>query len=371
MHRIVLAYSGGLVTSAAIAWLAQQRGAEVVTVTLDVGQERELAAVRERALALGAVRAHVIDAREEFVRDFVLPSLQAGVLDSAGHPLVVALARPLIARRLVEVARMESASAVAHGGVPGAAGETALHETIRSLDPNLEIIAPAREWAMSEQELIAFARERNVHVPQTEGYRTDASLWGRLLSPIGSSGVPEEAFTLTRPPADCREDGAVVDIDFVAGLPVRANGVEMSMMEMIESLETIAGAHGVGRTAVDGGVIEAPAAVVLHAAHRALESSVIGADLAAMKAELARVYAATATGGRWFSDLREAIGAFTGVLQPRVTGSVRITLARGQCHVTACTSAHEARGGRASDPRTFGPSDPRTLGPSDPPKAVA
>ena len=376
MHRIVLAYSGDLVTSAAIAWLAQQRGAEVVTVTLDVGQQRELAAVRERALALGAVRAHVIDAREEFVRDFVLPSLQAGVLDTAGHPLVVALARPLIARRLVEVARMESASAVAHGGVPGADGETALHEAIRSLDPNLEVIAPAREWAMSEQELIAFARERNIHVPQTEGYRTDASLWGRFVSPLGSSGVPEDAFTLTRPPADCREDGAIVDIDFVAGQPVRANGVEMSMMEMIESLETIAGAHGVGRTAVDGGVIEAPAVVVLHAAHRALESFVIGADLAAMKAELARVYSATVTGGRWFSDLREAIAAFVGVVQPRVTGSVRVTLARGECHVTACSSPQGPTVQGSDGPKVPGfdgpgPSDPRTLGPSDPPKAVA
>jgi argininosuccinate synthase len=379
MNRIVLAYSGGLVTSAAIAWLAQQRGAEVVTLTLDVGQERELAAVRERALALGAVRAHVIDAREEFVRDFVLPSLQAGALDPSGHPLVVALARPLIARRLVELARMESASAVAHGGVPGADGEIALHQAIRSLDPGLEVVAPAREWGMSEEELIAFARDRNIHVPQTVGYRTDASLWGRFLLPLGRSDVPEDAFTLTRPPADCCEDGAVVDIDFAAGLPVRANGVEMSMMELIESLETIAGAHGIGRTAVDRAMIEAPAAVVLHVAHRALESFVIGDDLARMKAELARVYAGTVTGGRWFSDLRDAIGAFVGVVQPRVTGSVRVTLARGHCHVTGCTSAHEARGWRVRGSESptvrrsgsLGPSDPRPLGPSDPPKAVA
>lgn len=342
MHRIVLAYSGGLVTSAAIAWLAQQHDAEVVTLTLDLGQERELAVVRERALSLGAVRAHVIDAREEFVRDLVLPSLQAGALDNAGHPMAVALARPLIARRLVELARMESASEVAHGGAPGTDGEAALHQAIRSLDPEIEIIAPARQWGMSDAELTAFARTRNIHVPQHVGYRTDASLWGRVLSSLDGGVVPEEAFTLTRPADECHTDGAVVEIDFVAGAPVRANGVEMSMMEMIESLETIAGAHGVGRATVNGQVIEAPAAAVLHLAHRELEAFVIGADLAAMKAELARVYARTVASGLWFSELREAIDAFVRVVQRRVTGSVRVRLSRGHCEVLQRASAHEA-----------------------------
>ena len=343
MKRIVLAYSGGLVTSAAVAWLARQHRAEVVTLTLDFGQERELAVVRERALALGAVRAHVIDAREEFVRDFVLPSLQAAALDPAGHPLVVALTRPLIARRLVELARMESASSVAHGGAPGTAGELALHETLRSLDPAIGIIAPAREWGMSGGELLAFARAQNIHVPAPERYRTDASLWGRILTPLDGGVVPEDAFTLTRPVEDCQEDGAVVEIDFVSGVPVRANGVEMSIVEMIESLETIAGAHGIGRTAVAGTVVEAPAAAVLHLAHRELESLVIGEDLARIKAGLARVYATAALSGRWFSDDREAVDAFTRVIQPRVTGSVRVTLARGRREVTACSSTHDAR----------------------------
>lgn len=339
MKRIVLAYSGGLVTSAAIAWLAQEREAEVVTLTLDVGQERELAVVRERALALGAVRAHVIDAREELVRDFVLPTLQSGALEGPGHPMIAALARPLIARRLVEVARMESASAVAHGGAPGTKGESALHQAIGSLDPALEVIAPPREWGMSDDELVVFARDRNIHVPPAESYRTDATLWGRVLTSLDGHTVPEDAFTLTRPAEDCEGEGAVVDIDFTAGVPVRANGVEMSLMEMIESLETIAGAHGVGRITVGPYAVEAPAAVVLHAAHRELESLVIGDDLATMKTELARVYADAIIGGRWFSDLCEALAAFTRVVQPRVTGSVRVRLAGGRCTSSASASA--------------------------------
>lgn len=343
MKRIVLAYSGGLVTSAAVAWLARQHDAEVVTLTLDFGQERELAVVRERALALGAVRAHVIDAREEFVRDFVLPSLQAGALEPGGHAMVVALARPLIARRLVEMARMESAATVAHGGAPGADGELALHAAIRSVDPVLEVVAPARDWAMSEGELVDFARAQNIHVPAAEQYRADASLWGRILTPLDGGGVPEDAFTLTRPAEDCQDDGAVVEIDFAGGIPVRANGVEMSIIEMIESLETIAGAHGVGRTAVGAKIVEAPAAAVLHVAHRELETFVIGADLAQLKAGLADVYTRTALSGEWFSDLRESLDAFVRVIQPRVTGSVRVRVARGQCEVTGCASPHRAR----------------------------
>lgn len=355
MKRIVLAYSGSLMTSAAIAWLARHDDVEIVTVTLDIGQARELAAVRERALSLGAVRAHVIDAKEEFVRDFVLPSLQAGAVDAQGEPLVIALSRPLIARRLVELARMESANAVAHAGEPGSAGEIALHETIRSLNPDLEVLTPAREWGMSAAELEAFARERNIPVPIAEAYRAEATLWGRLLSTADGGAVPEDAFTLTRPPADCRDEGATVEIDFAAGVPVRANGVEMSLIEMIDSLETIAGAHGVGRIPSGAAVVEAPAAAVLHAAHRELEACVIGADLADLKAALARVYTGTITSGRWFSDSRQAIDAFASVVQQRVTGSVRVKLAGGQYEVAGCSSANQVQPSGAS------PSHPKAV----------
>jgi argininosuccinate synthase len=338
MPRVVLAYSGALVTSAAIAWLAQQRGAEVVTVTVDFGQERELAAVRERALALGAVRAHVVDAREQFVREYMLSALQAGALKDG-----YALASPLVARCLVDIARMESAAAVAHGGEPGTPAEAALHTAIRSLDPAIEVIAPAREWGMTPAELVVFARQQGVHVPPAYRYRVDASLWGRVVTASTSDvAITEDVFTLTREPGECPDDPALLEIDFAAGVPVRANGVEMPLIELIESLETIAGAHGVGRTRLGSAVIEAPAATVLVAAHHALETHVIGADLARLKEQLSHIYSDAMASGRWFSDSRLAIDAFTRVLQPRVEGSVTLSLLKGRCSVTHLQSVNAA-----------------------------
>jgi argininosuccinate synthase len=337
MKRIVLAYSGSLTTSAAVAWLAQHHDAEVVTVTLDFGQQRELAAVRESALALGATRAHVIDVREEFVRDYVLPALKAGALKDG-----YALAGPLIAKRLIDVARMESAPAVAHGSKPGSASEATLYAAIRALDPGLDVVVPAREWGMSTAELVAFARARGVHVPPPDRYRCEASLWGRFLTPEPGTTLPEDAFTLTRSPEDCPDDPAVIDIEFEAGLPIRANGVEMSMIELIESLETIAGAHGVGRFRSGESAFEAPAAGVLDVAHRELETHVLGEDLASLKAQLARVYTEALLAGRWWSATREAVDAFAGVLQPRVTGTVRLQLSKGQCTVLHRSSPYAA-----------------------------
>ena len=334
MKRVVLAYSGGLVTSAAIGWLARERDAEVVTVTLDFGQEPELAAVRERALSLGAVRAHVVDAREEFVGDYMLPALQAGALMD-GH----ALPRPLIAKRLVEIARMEMAQAVGHGGEPGRDAEAALQAAVRSLNPALEVIAPAREWRMSQAELTAFARAQGVHVPPAPRFRIDASLWGRVLSAEPGHAIPDDAFMLTRAADVCPGDPATVDIEFAAGVPVRANGVELPMIELIESLETIAGAHGVGRWPTGEAVVEAPAVAVLDAAHRELERLVVGNHVSALKGNLSDLYAEAVSGGQWSSDLRAAIDGFCQVLQPRVTGTVRLELLKGRCTVISRESA--------------------------------
>jgi len=327
MKRVVLAYSGGVITSAAIAWLARQQ-AEVVTVTLDVGQEQELAVVRERALALGAVRAHVVDAREELVSDYMLPALHAGALRHG-----YALSRLLVAHRLVEIARMERASAVAHGGEWGSASEAALHTAVQSLDPALEVLAPARGWSLSRAELAASAREHGVHVPAADRYRIDASLWGRMVTAGPGQPVPDRAWTLTRSPEECPGGAARLDIEFAAGLPVRANGVEMSMTELIESLETIAGAHGVGRSRIGESMVEAPAATVLDTAHGALETSVGGTDLARLKEQFSRSYVDAMVSGRWFSDVRAAIDAFCGIMQPRVTGTVSLELHNGRCHV--------------------------------------
>jgi argininosuccinate synthase len=325
VNRIVLAYSGGQTTSVAIPWLASRHAAEVITVTLDLGQARELAAIRERALALGAVRAHVIDAKEEFIRDFVEPGFRAGLFTERHLDRTVQIAQPLIARRLVEMARMESASVVAYGGPHGAA----MQAMIGSLAPALRVISLRQEDEFTADELSSLARQHHVQVPPVTDGHVDATLWGRVVH-MQAGTEREEAFTLTRAVGDSPSMPAVVEIDFVSGLPVRTNGVEMSLAEMIESLETIAGAHGVGRDATSANVaVEAPAALVLQTAHQILEAAALGPDLAALRGKLATVYGDLLTSGRWFSDVREAIDGFVDVLRPRVSGRVRLQLLRG------------------------------------------
>lgn len=347
MSRIVLAYSGSLDTAVAIPWLAERYGAEIVVVTLDLGQVRELADIRERALALGAVRAHVIDAREEFVREYLLPALQAGAVYEGGCLLATALARPLIAKRLVEIAGMENATTIAHGCAPDGNDHVRFELSARAINPSIQVIAPTRLWDMSRAEELEYARARNIPAPAAQNpYSIDANLWGRSIA----CGVlddpwrepPEDIFVLTRPPRDCPDHPAYVEIEFDAGLPVRANGIEMPILELIESLETIAGAHGVGRVdivenrlagAKSREVYEAPAAVLLHTAHRELESFVISRDLERLKHDMARMYADLVYGGLWFCQTREAIDAFVRAIQPRVTGSVRLRLFKGNCQV--------------------------------------
>jgi argininosuccinate synthase len=344
--RIVLAYSGGLDTSAAIAWLAEQYSAEVIAVTLDLGQGRELTDVRERALAVGAARAHVLDVRDEFANDYILPALQAGALYEDRYPLATALSRPLIARKLVDVARMEGASVIAHGCNGKANDELRLELGVRALDPSMTVLAPARIWGMTRDQLVAYARERRIPIPADSPYTVDTNLWGRsiergvLEDPWQES--PEDIYALTRSPRDCPDEPAYVEVEFEQGVPLRANGVEMPLVELIESVETIAGAHGVGRidmveNAAAGGksreIYEAPAAVVLHTAHGELEKLVVPRDLERLGHDLGRAYADLAYNGRWFSPTREAIDAFMRTIQPRVTGAVRLKLFKGDCRV--------------------------------------
>ena len=337
MKRIVLGFSGSLASAAAIPWLRERHGAEVITVTIDVGQGEELAAVRERALALGAVRAHVIDAREEFVRDYLLPTLQAGAIMD-GHALVC----PLVARRLLELAKMESAAAIAHSARAGSLVEAVITAAPGALGAALEILSPADSLAISETELTAMVRNHGVHVPPSTGWRVEASLWGRRIEAADSTKLIEDAFTLTREPDDCPEYPALLDIEFVAGNPVAANGVEMPVAELIESLETIAGAHGVGRSRSAGVAFEMPAAYVLGLAHAELEARVLGDDLTAMKRKIAGLYSDTLLNGAWFSDLRVAIDAFTNALQLRVTGTVKLQLLKGHASVIACETRQAA-----------------------------
>jgi len=347
MERIVLAHSGGFDTSVAIPWLAERYGAQVIAVTLDLGQGRELSDVRERALALGAVRAHVIDARDEFVRQYILPALQAGAVYEDGYPLATALGRPLIAKRLVEMTHMEEADAIAIGGAEDGNDHLRLDVSVRALDPSVTIVALSAALGMPRSEQVAYARSRGIPAPGTGNpYSIDANLWGRSVA----CGVlddpwtepPDDVYTLTRSPLQCPDEPAYIEIGFEAGVPVRANGIEMPALELIESLETIAGAHGVGRIDLienrlagikSREIYEAPAAVVLHAAHAALTKLVITRDLDRLTHDMSRTYAELVYSGHWFSHAREAIDAFVQVVQPRVTGSVRLKLFKGDCRI--------------------------------------
>lgn len=329
--RIVLAYSGDLTTSVAIRWLAERYHAEVITVTLDVGQGAELTDVRERALAAGAVRAHVIDAREELVREYGLPALRAGALSAAGDPLAEPLARALIARRLVDLARMESASAVAFG--------SGLDRLVREADPSLAIIALTRIGDMDPEEVAEYARVRSLRIPAPgdAAERVRSNVWGRSAR---SGSVADARYSLTRSADECADDPAYLQIDFDGGVPVRANGIEMPPVELIESLDIIAGSHGVGRISASAGVdglgraaVEAPAAVLLDAAHDALEALVLPPDLRRLKQELAREYAGLTRDGGWFSPTRVAIDGFARAIADRVTGSVRLVLSKGTFEV--------------------------------------
>ena len=299
----MLAYSGGLDTSVAIPWLKEKYGAEIIAVTLDLGQGRELNQIRERAMSTGAIRCHVLDVRDEFARDYILPALQADALYEERYPLATALSRPLIAKKLVEIAHMENASAIAHGCTGKGNDQVRIDVSARAIDPAISVIAPAREWGMTRPQEIAYARARNVSVPTTiaSPYSTDQNLWGRSIE----CGVledpwnepPEDIYTLTKAPADAPAAPAYVEIVWQEGVPAAINGVEMPLVELINSLETIGGVHGVGRLDMvenrlvgikSREIYEAPAGLLLHQAHRELEELVIPKDLQRLKQRLSQ-----------------------------------------------------------------------------------
>jgi argininosuccinate synthase len=346
--RIVLAYSGGLDTSVAIPWLKEKYNAEIIAVTMDLGQGRELNQIRERAVGAGAVRCHVLDVREEFAREYILPALQAGAMYEERYPLATALGRPLIAKKLVEIAHMENATAIAHGCTGKGNDQVRIDVSARAIDPKIEVIAPARVWGMTRPEEIEYARVRNVPVPTTKSspYSTDENLWGRSIE----CGIledpwnepPDDIYSLTKSPAEAPDAPAYVEIEWEKGVPVAVNGVAMPLTELIGSLETIAGVHGIGRIDMvenrlvgikSREIYEAPAGIVLHNAHRELEGMVIPKDLQRLKQRLSQEYADIVYNGLWFAPTREAIDAFVANVQQKVTGTVRLKLFKGDCRV--------------------------------------
>ena len=348
MERIVLAYSGGLDTSVAVKWLADKYDAEIVTVTIDLGQGKELDDVRERALAVGAVRAHVVDAREEFARDYIVPALQAGAIYESRYPLATALGRPLIAKKLVEIAEMEDAGIIAHGCTGKGNDQVRMDVSSRALNPGIQVVAPARVWGLTRPQEIEYAQKHGIPVPASveNPYSTDTNLWGRSIE----CGVledpwvepPEDIYALTKSPMDAPDVPAYVEVEFTSGVPTKVNGVSMPLTELINSLETIAGTHGIGRIDMvenrlvgikSREIYEAPAACVLHAAHRELETLVIPRDLERLKVSLSKAYADLVYDGLWFSVTRESIDAFVASIQKRVSGVVKVKLFKGDCRV--------------------------------------
>jgi argininosuccinate synthase len=333
--RILLAYSGGLESSAAIPWLAERfPGSPIVAVIVDLGRRTELVGLRDRALALGVLRCHVVDARDEFIRDYLMPAMQAGAFAGDRSLVPPALERSIIAKKLVDLARMEDAGAIAFGA-GRSLDRASLERLIRSLDPSLDLIA------------YTHTPGDDVSAGAGSGPQEIATnLWGRSVAfdavLDGWAEVSEDAYLLTRAPKDAPDHPAYLEVELECGLPVRVNGIEMPAPEMIESLETIAGAHGVGRTDTilsrpDGAkyraIGEAPAALVLQVAHQELESLAIPPGLARLVHDLGRAYSDAIEGGNWFSDTRTALDAFTTAIQPRVTGSIRLRLAKGDCRV--------------------------------------
>jgi argininosuccinate synthase len=347
MTRIVLAYSGSRNTTAAISWLAETFGAEVVTVTLDLGQGTGLEAVRDAALAAGARRAHVIDARAEFADDFIVPALSAGAIAAGDDPLVTALGRPLVARHLVDIARLEETHVVAHGGDRRSADGQRLDTLIHALDASLVVLAPVGDPGWAEDAAARFSERGMSSLGAPE---VDVNLWGRTVDTSRPSGVrsgPEpRPYVLTRSAPATPDTPADVEISFEEGVPVAVNGVPLSLVELISSLETIAGAHGVGRLeapesrALPGRriTVEAPAAVVLRDAHRALQAHVTPAEIVRAAAERGGDYAHLVLSGAWFTPAREMVDTFTAAVSKHMTGTTRLRLFKGRSEVVECRS---------------------------------
>ncbi len=346
-QKIVLAYSGGLDTSVAIKWL-QNKGYDVVACCLDVGEGKDLDFIKEKALTVGAVSSHVIDAKDEFAEEYALISLQAHTLYEQKYPLVSALSRPLIAKKLVEVAEAENAVAVAHGCTGKGNDQVRFEVSIKALNPDLEVLAPVREWKWSREEEIEYAQENGIPVPigLASPYSIDQNLWGRanecgiLEDPWAAP--PEDAYELTTALEDAPDTPDVVEIGFEQGVPVTLNGKSYKLSELILELNTIAGKHGVGRIdhvenrlvgIKSREVYEAPAAMTLIKAHKELEDITLVKDVAHFKPIIEMKLSELIYNGLWFSPLRGALLAFLAETQKTVTGTVRVKLFKGHAIV--------------------------------------
>lgn len=352
-EKLILAYSGGLDTSVAIAWLKEKY--DVVAVCMDVGEGKDLDFIHDKALMVGAVESFVIDVKDQFAEEFVLPALQAHTFYEQKYPLISALSRPLISQKLVEIAHQTNASLIAHGCTGKGNDQVRFEVAIAALDPDIKVIAPVREWKWSREEEINFAKENGVPVPADldSPYSIDQNLWGRanecgvLENPWNQA--PEEAFGITTSPEKAPNEPEFVDITFKAGKPIAINGQDMPLANLILELNKIAGAHGVGRIDhVENRLVgiksreiyECPGAITLLTAHKEIEDITLVRELSHFKPILENEISNLIYNGLWFNPATDAIKAYIKQTQKNVNGIAKVKLYKGSAQVVARQSSN-------------------------------
>lgn len=354
--KIALAFSGGLDTSVMLRWLREKFGAEIVTVSGDLGQEKELKGIREKAFALGAVAAYETDLKEEFVTGYVWKALRAGALYEGMYPLATALGRPLLAKALVDIAREEGCVAIAHGCTGKGNDQVRFEASIRALAPELAVIAPLREWEFrSREEEIAYCYEHGIPVAATNEhpYSIDENIWGTSIEcgalEDPTVAPPEDAYQRTLAPEDAPDEATEASIEFQTGIPIALGGEAMDAVTLVRKLNHLAGANGIGRIDMienrlvgikSREIYEAPAATLLHFAHRELERLTLDKATAHYKERIAPAYAELIYNGLWFSPLREAFDAFIDETQKTVSGQVTLSLYKGGMKTLSRSSIH-------------------------------
>ena len=344
-EKVVLAYSGGLDTSIIIPWLKENYDLDVIAVCIDVGQDDDMEEVKKKAIKTGAVKVYVEDAKEEFVGDYVFKALKANALYEEKYMLGTSLARPLMAKKLVEIAHKEQAKYICHGCTGKGNDQVRFEVGIASFDPSIKIIAPWRIWDIrSREDAIDYAKEKGVEVPVTKKkiYSVDKNIWhtshegGELEDPKNAHNT--EMYSMVTPPEKAKDEPTYVEIYFNRGVPEKVNGKELSPVELLETLNKVAGENGVGVVDIvenrlvgmkSRGVYETPGGTVLYEAHKALETLTLDKLTLHCKQQLAQKYGEIAYDGLWFTTLREALDAFVDKTQENVTGTVKLKLYKG------------------------------------------
>ncbi len=356
INKVVLAYSGGLDTSIIIPWLKENYECDVIAYAADVGQGEELSGLEEKAIQTGAIKCIIDDLKKSFVQEYIWPTLKAGAVYEGDYLLGTSFARPLIARRQVEIAEAEGANAVAHGCTGKGNDQVRFELTYKAFNPKLHVIAPWREWDIrSREDAIAYAKSKNIPITATKEkiYSNDRNLWhmshegGDLENPWNEP--KKELFVLTKNPEDAPNTPASIEIQFERGIPVGLDGQSMDAVELVSQLNIVAGEHGVGRADIvenrlvgmkSRGVYETPAGTVLYMAHNALESLVLDKDTLHFKEMLAPKYAELVYNGAWFTPLRDSLDAFVENTQKNVSGTVRVKLYKGSCRIVGRKSPY-------------------------------